>query len=104
MTYVQYPYQVLSELGQNLSDVSTRLDEKQHGATDCNGLGSDGQCTIQDAINHFRSEWKTSISNLVEDIGRWGGLSKAIGDMVDQFDTQTAMAMSQTGSFSSSAP
>lgn len=98
MTYVQFPYEVLSQLGNNLSDVSSRLGEKQHGANGCDGLGSGGQDKIQHEIEHFRSEWKTSIGKLIEDIGNWGGLSKAIGDMVQQFDAQAAQALAPPGS------
>ncbi|HEX5493619.1 MAG TPA: hypothetical protein VFX70_03470 [Mycobacteriales bacterium] len=97
MTYVQFPYVVLTQLGRDLSDVGSRLSSKQHGATDCGGLGSDGQSRIQDAIGSFRDEWKTSISSLTEDIGNWGGLSKAIGDMVQQFDAQVGQALSPPG-------
>jgi hypothetical protein len=98
VTYVQFPYEVLSRLGVELADISSRLGEKQHGAIDCQGLGSDGQDRIQHEIGHFRSEWKTSIRNLTEDIGNWGGLSKAIGDMVQQFDSQAARALAPPGS------
>lgn len=104
MTYVQFPYEVLSQLGTNLSDVSTRLGESHHGASDCAGLGSDGQGDIQNAVGHFRSEWKTSISDLLDEIGKWGGLSKAIGAMVDQFDQQTAAAMTPGGGSTAPSP
>lgn len=97
MTYVQFPYVVLAQLGQDLNDVASRLTSKEHGAADCGGLGSDGQSRIQDAIGDFRDEWKTSINSLTEDIGNWGGLSKAIGDMVQQFDAQAAQALSPPG-------
>jgi hypothetical protein len=97
MTYVQFPYEVLSQLGADLDDLGSRLGEKEHGARHCDGLGSDGQDRIQDEIEHFRSEWKTSIDRLVEDIGKWGGLSKAIGDMVQQFDADAAKALAPPG-------
>jgi hypothetical protein len=97
VTYVQFPYEVLSKLGADLGDVSSRLQAKQHGADDCAGLGSDGQDRIQHEIEHFRGEWKTSIRNLTQDIGDWGGLSKAIGDMVQQFDSQAARALTPPG-------
>jgi hypothetical protein len=97
VTYVQFPYEVLSQLGTNLSDLSALLGSKQHGANDCEGLGPDGQ-DIQHEIENFRGEWKTSINNLIDDIGNWGGLSKAIGDMVQQFDAQAARALAPPGS------
>jgi hypothetical protein len=97
MTYVQFPYATLSQLGANLDGVGSRLSEKQHGADSCDGLGGDGQERIQQAIESFRDEWKTSIGKLVEDIGIWGGLSKAIGDMVQQFDAQAAQALKPQG-------
>jgi len=97
MTYVQFPYGVLSQLGTNLNDLSSRLTEKQHGAADCDGLGSDGQEKIQGEIERFRDEWKTSMNSLIEDVGNWGGLSKAIGDMVQQFDAQAAQALAPQG-------
>lgn len=97
MTYVQYPYETLSQLGTNLVHVSEQLGQKQHGAANCHGLSGDGQGKIQDAIEHFRHEWKTSFKKLNEDIGNWGGLSKAIGDMVAQFDTQLAEALNPKG-------
>jgi hypothetical protein len=98
VTYVQFPYEVLSQLGTNLSNLSTQLASKQHGANDCAGLGSDGQDRIQHEVENFRGEWKTSINNLIDDIGNWGGLSKAIGDMVQQFDAQVARALAPPGS------
>src|SRR2546422_11475784 len=97
MTYVQFPYDTLSQLGANLTDVSDRLGQGQHGASDCDGLSGDSQGKIQDAIEHFRKEWKTSFGKLNEDIGNWGGLSKAIGDMVSQFDAQVAEALGPKG-------
>jgi hypothetical protein len=93
LTYVQYPYATLVALGTNLQNISTKLGEKQHGADDCGGLGSGEQQRIQDAIDNFRDEWKTSFRKLNEDINDWGGLSKAIGDMVAQFDAGTAQAL-----------
>ena len=98
LTYVQFPYTTLVQLGTDLQNISTKLGEKQHGASDCAGLGSDPQNQIQDAINGFRDEWKTSFGKLNEDIDNWGGLSKAIGDMVRQFDSEAATALApQTG-------
>jgi hypothetical protein len=93
VTYVQYPYAVLVQLGTDLQNVSTKLGEKEHGASDVGGLGGDGQSQIQDAVSGFRDEWKTSFRKLNEDIDNWGGLSKAIGDMVAQFDAQTGQAL-----------
>jgi len=95
--YIQYPYSDLSQLGQNLVDVGTKLSEKQRGAEDVDGLGSDGQSRIQDSINDFRHTWKASVGKLIGEIGAWGGLSKAIGDMVAQFDAQTAAALNPSG-------
>jgi hypothetical protein len=97
LTYVQYPYATLESLGTNLQNVSTRLTEKEHGASGCDGLGGGDQHRIQDAIDHFRDEWKTSFRKLNEDIDNWGGLSKAIGDMVSQFDAQVAQALAPPG-------
>jgi hypothetical protein len=97
LTYVQFPYATLVSLGSNLQNISTKLAEKEHGASNCDGLGSDDQHRIQDAIDHFRDEWKTSLRKLNEDINNWGGLSKAIGDMVSQFDAEAAKALAPPG-------
>jgi hypothetical protein len=96
MTYVQYPYAVLARLGNDLDSVSTRLIDKKRGAEDCPGLG-DGQAKVGSAIDDFRSTWKTSVGDLLDDVGKWGGLSKAVGDMVAQFDAQTAAALNPSG-------
>jgi hypothetical protein len=93
MTFVQYPYAVLSQLGNNLHDVSGKLTEKNRGAAACMGLGSNGQAKIQHSIDGFRGTWKQSVRELLEGVGKWGGLSGAIGDMVAQFDAQTAAAL-----------
>jgi hypothetical protein len=92
MSYVQYPYATLVSLGQNLTSLSERLQGDHRGAEDCNGLAGD-HADIQDAISDFRGEWKTSLLELMTNIGKWGGLSKAIGEMVAQFDAQTAAAL-----------
>jgi hypothetical protein len=97
VTYAQFPYDTLRKLGGDLVDISVRLGEKERGANDCQGLGSDGQDRIQHAIGHFRDEWKASVKQLVDDIDNWGGLSKAIGDLVSQFDTQTAQDLRGAG-------
>jgi hypothetical protein len=97
MVYVQFPYDTLSQLGADLVKVSEQLGQNHHGAADCNGLSGEGQHKIQNAIEHFRDEWKTSFRKLNEDIENWGGLSKAIGDMVSQFDVQVAEALSPKG-------
>jgi len=96
LTYVQFPYTTLVQLGTDLQNISIKLAEKQHGASDCAGLGGSPQDQIQDAINGFRDEWKTSFGKLNEDIDNWGGLSKAIGDMVREFDAQGAAALAPT--------
>ncbi len=93
MTYVQYPYATLVSLGTELENISTKLADKQHGANDVGGLGSGPQQQIQSAVSSFRDEWKTSFGKLNEDIANWGGLSKAIGDMVAQFDAQAAVCL-----------
>lgn len=103
MTYVQFPTEVLIALGTELSAVSAKVSDKKHGAESCGGLGSDGQDKIQDAIKHFGSTWKTSVEQLVSEVDNWGGLSTAIGDMVDQFDAQSATALSPAGGGSGDA-
>jgi hypothetical protein len=103
MTYVQYPYAVLSQLGNNLDDLSGRLSRKNRGAAACVGLGSNGQVKIQHSIDGFRSTWKQSVRELVDGVGKWGGLSSAIGDMVAQFDEQTAAAL-RPGASAPAAP
>ncbi|MFC7547917.1 hypothetical protein [Plantactinospora sp. GCM10030261] len=92
MTYVQYPYATLISLGQNLTHLSERLQESSRGAVDCAGLADD-QADIQNAIEGFRDEWKTSLLELTNNIGKWGGLSQAIGKLVAEFDTQVAEAL-----------
>ncbi len=90
--YVQYPYSMLISLGQNLSGLSEKLQGDHKGAVDCNGL-SDEHHGISDAIGDFRGEWKTSLLELMTNIGKWGGLSEGIGKMVSDWDTQTAAAL-----------
>lgn len=97
MPYVQFPTEVLIALGTELNAVSTKLSDKNRGAENCGGLGGDGQSKVQDAIGSFSSTWKTSVKQLLDEVDKWGGLSKAIGDMVDQFDSQSAAALSPTG-------
>ncbi len=92
MTYVQYPYAALVSLGQNLVGISEKLQSDHRGAEDCAGLAED-QHDIQDTIGDFRGEWKTSLLELMTNIGKWGGLSEAIGKMVADFDAQTADAL-----------
>ncbi|MFD7653966.1 hypothetical protein ACFV4N_08305 [Actinosynnema sp. NPDC059797] len=93
MTYVQYPYATLISLGNNLTTISDKLKEGDRGAQDCHGLDNADHGRIQSAIEDFRSEWKTSLKTLLEDIGTWGGLSKQIGQMVADFDGQLANAL-----------
>ncbi len=92
MVFVQYPYETLISLGQNLTHLSESLAESHRGAEDCEGLGSD-QSEIQSAIESFRDTWRTSLLELENNIGQWGGLSQAIGQMVSDWDTQTAAAL-----------
>jgi hypothetical protein len=96
MTYVQFPYATLVSLGQNLTGISEKLEGDHRGAVDCNGL-SDEHGDIQDAIEDFRGEWKTSLLELMTNIGKWGGLTAAIGNLVEEFDTQTAVALAPDG-------
>ncbi len=103
MTYVQYQYAVLSQLGNDLNDVSARLSQKNRGAEHCVGLGGDNQTKINAAIDDFGHTWKQSVADLLTDVGKWGGLSRAIGDMVAQFDAQTAAAL-RPGGVSAVAP
>ena len=96
MTYAQFPYETLVSLGQNLQSVSDRLQSGHRGADDCNGL-TDDHADIQQAISDFRGEWKTSLLELMTNIGKWGGLSEAIGKLVSDFDSQTAAALRPNG-------
>ncbi|HEU0089675.1 MAG TPA: hypothetical protein VFQ77_18850 [Pseudonocardiaceae bacterium] len=93
MTYVQYPYATLISLGNNLTSVSDRLEGEHRGAQDVQGLDTAELARIQSAIEDFRGEWKTSLLELMTNIGKWGGLSKAIGQMVNDFDNQLATAL-----------
>ncbi|MGC4807025.1 hypothetical protein [Micromonospora sp. DT233] len=95
MTYVQYPYATLVSLGGNLTTLADQLESDHRGASDCAGLADD-HADIQGAISDFRDEWKTSLLELMNNIGEWGGLSSAIGKMVSDFDTQTAAALRPT--------
>lgn len=92
MTYVQYPHATLISLGTNLTALSDRLNGDQRGAEDVDGL-SDQQQRIQNAIGEFRGAWKTSLLELMTNIGKWGGLSTTIGQMVHDFDAQLATAL-----------
>jgi hypothetical protein len=92
MTYVQFPYEALVSLGQNLSTLSEKLQSDHRGAEDCNGLSPD-QDEIQHAIEDFRKEWKTSLLELMNNVGKSGGLAEGIGKMVADFDAQTAAAL-----------
>ena len=92
MSYVQFPYETLVSLGQNMQMLSDKLQGDHRGAEDCAGLSSD-HADIQNAISDFRGEWKTSLLDLMTNIGKWGGLSGAIGKMVAEFDAQTAAAL-----------
>jgi hypothetical protein len=92
VTYAQFPYDTLVSLGHNMQTLSDRLQGHHHGAEDCAGL-SDDHAHIQHAISDFRGEWKTSLLDLMTNIGKWGGLSGAIGKMVADFDAQTAAAL-----------
>jgi len=92
MTYVQFPYETLVQLGKNLQSVGERLESDHRGADDCAGLSAD-HADIQQAIEDFRDEWKTSLLDLMTNIGTWGGLSESIGRMVADFDAQTATAL-----------
>jgi hypothetical protein len=96
VTYVQFPYEDLVSLGQNLKTLSERLESGHRGADDCNGLSGDHH-DIQEAISDFRGEWKSSLLELMTNIGKWGGLSEAIGKMVSDFDSQTAAALRPDG-------
>ena len=98
MTYAQFPYEVLVRLGSNLQALESSLSEKNRGADDCNGLGSDHQSRIQDAIGDFRGTWKTSVNDLIDEVGEWAQKSTGIGTMVQQFDEQTAAMMRPSGS------
>ncbi|WP_422769939.1 hypothetical protein ACN28C_24860 [Plantactinospora sp. WMMC1484] len=95
MTYVQYPYATLMSLGRNLTTLSEQLEADHRGVVDCDGL-TDDHADIQNAISDFRDEWKTSLLELMNNIGSWGGLSTAIGQMVSDFDNQTAAALRPT--------
>ncbi|MEU7755972.1 hypothetical protein [Micromonospora sp. NPDC049171] len=97
MTYVQYPYATLVSLGGNLTTLADQLETDHRGVVDCDGL-TDDHSDIQGAISDFRDEWKTSLLELMNNIGEWGGLSSAIGKMVSDFDTQTAAALRPTDS------
>ncbi|MEU4474277.1 hypothetical protein [Micromonospora sp. NPDC023888] len=97
MTYVQYPYATLVSLGGNLTTLADQLETDHRGVVDCAGL-TDDHSDIQGAISDFRDEWKTSLLELMNNIGEWGGLSSAIGKMVSDFDTQTAAALRPTES------
>ena len=96
MTYTQFPYETLVSLGQNLRTLSDKLQGDHRGADDCAGLAAD-HADIQHAISDFRGEWKSSLLELMTNIGQWGGLSEAIGKMVADFDAQTAAALRPDG-------
>ncbi|MBM7086468.1 hypothetical protein ACN267_04090 [Micromonospora sp. WMMD734] len=92
MTYVQYPYATLVSLGGNLTTLGDQLETDHRGVVDCAGLTGD-HADIQSSISDFRDEWKTSLLELMNNIGEWGGLSSAIGKMVADFDNQVATAL-----------
>jgi hypothetical protein len=95
VTYAQFPYDTLVSLGQNLTTLSEKLQGDHRGADDCDGL-TDDHADIQNAISDFRGEWKSSLLELMTNIGKLGGLSEGIGKMVSDFDTQTAAALRPT--------
>ena len=94
MSYYQVPFEQLVELGTDLESLSTSLGEENRGASDVNGLGTvGGQGDVQSAVEDFRDEWKTSLLELQNNIASWGGLTKGIGQLVAEWDAQTAAAL-----------
>jgi hypothetical protein len=94
VSYYQVPFESLVELGTDLESLSTSLGEDHRGAEDVAGLGRVGsQGDVQDAVSEFRDEWKTSLLELENNISSWGGLTKGIGQLVAEWDAQTAAAL-----------
>jgi hypothetical protein len=95
--YAQYPHEVLTALGGNLTTISDTLGSSSKGSYEIIGFTPD-QSPINDALGDFKSEWDASVKKLGENIGDFGDLSKQIGQMAAETDQALAQAMSTGGS------
>lgn len=88
MSYAQFPYAQLVQLGTDLDRLSQELEGDHHGAQDVHGLDEKDHAQIRAAVEGFQDEWKSSLLELIDNIGKTGKLSQAIGTLVQNFDAE----------------
>ena len=101
--FAQYPYEALQAVGTSLTTISEQISAKSKNAFEVLGFTAD-QSRINDALDHFRSEWEASLKKLGENIGGFGDISAQIGTMSGQFDAALAAGMRPAGASAASHP
>lgn len=90
MTYVQYPYEQLIKLGTELDTLNEELKQDHHGARDVEGLDGEDHANVISAIEGFQDEWNSSLLDLESKLGETGKLTKQIGQLAQQTDSELA--------------
>lgn len=86
MAFAQFPISDLQAIGADLLRVEGVLDAPKEALTQIAGLGSQQQVAVQDAIDEFHDEWRTSTRQLIENIGNWGVTAGHISTLAAQSD------------------
>src|SRR5437868_5811732 len=92
-SYAQFPYAQLIQVGNDLDRLSQDLEGDHHGAQDVSGLDEQDHARIRAAVNGFQDEWKSSLLELIDNIGKTGKLSQAIGTLVQNFDAEMSKGL-----------
>lgn len=93
--YARIPIAELYTIGRTLTGVKTELDGVEGALTNLRGVDDVHGLKVQNAVDSFFTEWKTSRRTLLENVGGLGDVSTQIAETTDQFDTEVASSLGE---------
>ncbi|MFD4431636.1 hypothetical protein, partial [Nocardia sp. NPDC058497] len=64
--FAQFPIDELAGIGADLSRIEAELSAPRKSLADAQGLGSQQQDAIRNAIEDFHTDWATSVAQVVD--------------------------------------
>ncbi|QLY32845.1 hypothetical protein [Nocardia huaxiensis] len=88
----------LQAIGADLLRVESVLSAPKEALTENSGLGTQQQVAVQDALEEFHDEWRTSVHQLIENIANWGVTSGRIAALATDTDETGRAIFDRLGS------
>jgi hypothetical protein len=96
-SYAQFPYAQLQQIAGDLDHLSHELHGEHQGAQDVAGLDERDHAAVIRAVGGLQDEWRSSLLDLIDNVGKTSKISGAIGALIEAADGEMAKNLAGHG-------